>query len=213
MIFFILMGLNLGQTDNNVCMRFDYNWRELSQSLIDEYYAIHNGVCKKYEERLVVIYDFNIKELKTNLYNSIIQLEPIVDGINLFVDIDQCIEFLIKNEHAKIFLIIHGPISDSIMSRIHHLSQVNSIYILLQHESYDDQSIKNWSKVTGIYTETSVIYNALKQTIQDSIGIVPKSGEKNSEEKIRKKKSGKFLKKDSTVYLTKNHVQERREII
>ncbi|CAF1441293.1 unnamed protein product [Adineta steineri] len=169
------MGLNLGQTDNNVCINSNYNWHELSQSLIDEYYAIHNGVCKKYEERLVVIYDFNIKELKTNFYNSIMQLEPIVDGINIFTNIDRCVEFLMKNEHAKIFLIIRGPISDSIMSRIHHISQVNSIYILLQHESYDDQSIKNWLKVTGIYTEISVICNALKRTIQecnqDSIAI------------------------------------------
>jgi tetratricopeptide (TPR) repeat protein len=58
---------------------------------------------------------------------------------------------------------------------VHHITQINSIYVFCKNESQHKQSAQLWPKVKGIFTAISPICQALKQDVQkcdqDSISI------------------------------------------
>ncbi|CAM4932913.1 unnamed protein product [Rotaria socialis] len=107
----------------------------------------------------------------------------IVHDVNIFTSWDECINFVTKFNGMKAFLVIKGTIDSQIMSLIHDLPQLGSIFIYCKSISYHEQEAKNWSKIKCAHTEIESIRKALqlavKQFNQDSISIsfLPKSEE------------------------------------
>jgi tetratricopeptide (TPR) repeat protein len=106
--------------------------------------------------------DGSIDETNDNCRSFITKLRQIVNTINMFVDADECIDF-ITDVKEKVFMIISGPFSRTIISIIQDISQVSCIYIFSQNNMQHEE----WPKVSGVYTDITHICETLKQAIQD----------------------------------------------
>jgi tetratricopeptide (TPR) repeat protein len=106
--------------------------------------------------------DGSIDETNDDCRNSITKLRQVVNTVNTFVDVDECIDFIIDIKE-KVFMVISGEFSPSIISVIQAISQVSCIYIF----SENNVSYEKWPKVSGAYTDITPICKALKQATQD----------------------------------------------
>jgi tetratricopeptide (TPR) repeat protein len=111
---------------------------------------------------LLVWLDENVDE--TN--NTVIELQRIVHTIDKFHNVEECINFLNQIKDEKIFLIVSESLSQQIIPRIHHLTQLDCIYVLCRNKSQHKQWSKGWLKVKGIYTHITPICESLKQATQ-----------------------------------------------
>jgi tetratricopeptide (TPR) repeat protein len=113
-------------------------------------------------------------------------LRRVVNDINTFDDGDQCIQFINTINDNKVCMIISGSLGESIVSRVHNMSQVDSIFIFCGNKKHHEQWTKEWSKIKGVFTEITPICEALKQASQQceqnaiSISFVATSGDANS---------------------------------
>ena len=124
---------------------------------------------------LVIWLDIHINESDEDFQNSLAHLRPIVNSIFTFTDSDQCIDFLRNMKDEKIFLIISNILDDHIISIIHDINQLDSIYVFDPNKRRYEQWSKDWMKVKGIFIDLTSICNALKQATQqcdkDSIAM------------------------------------------
>lgn len=109
------------------------------------------------------------------------QFHHIVDTINTFIDVDQCLDFLSDIEDQKIFLIMSDDLDQQLISLIHDISQLYSIYIFCEEKSEHEICIHDWKKIRGGFIRIEDICYVLKQDIKQcehdlaSISIVPPS--------------------------------------
>ncbi|CAF4933927.1 unnamed protein product, partial [Rotaria sp. Silwood1] len=119
--------------------------------------------------------DSNINESNEDFKHSLTQLRRIVNTINTFIDSDQCINFLTQIKDEKVFMIVSGSFSQTIVPQIHDLSQLDSIYVFCENKSKYEQLTKEWTKIKGIFTQIELICITLKQDTQqcdrDSVAI------------------------------------------
>jgi hypothetical protein len=96
----------------------------------------------------------------------ITKLREVVNTVNMFVDVDECIDFITDIEE-KVFIVISGELSPSIISIIEDISQVNCVYIFYESNVQHEKWTKEWPNVSHVYTDITSICQALKQAIQD----------------------------------------------
>ena len=113
---------------------------------------------------LIVWLDKNIDDKNDDFRHTITHLKCAVNTIQTFTDVDQCIEFIENIINEKACLLISGSLGQEIVPRIHHMSQVDSIFIFCNNRTYHEQWIKEWTKIKGVFTEIRPICDALKQT-------------------------------------------------
>lgn len=95
--------------------------------------------------------------------NSIDDLRKSIQKIDYFIDIDQCIDFITDMNDEKIFLIISHSSVTQILSILHEISQLKSIYIFGDNPSQMVDLTKGWLKIKGIFTEINSLHESLKQ--------------------------------------------------
>ncbi|CAF0928548.1 unnamed protein product [Adineta ricciae] len=118
----------------------------------------------------------------------ITELQTIVNSVKLFSLADECVGFITETKDQKLFLIIFGCYDEILISSIHHLTQLDSIYI------FSDESIGNsdwptrWMKFKGIFTDICSLQNQLKRNIRQMersltpISCIPASSSPNLDE-------------------------------
>jgi tetratricopeptide (TPR) repeat protein len=99
--------------------------------------------------------------------NSITQLRQVVNTVNTFIDVDECIEFINGIKKEKTFMISSGALGQTVVPKVHDKSQVNTIYIFCANKSRHDKWTKEWFKIEGVYTDIKPICEALKKAAQD----------------------------------------------
>lgn len=118
-------------------------------------------------------------ESKKDFHDSISQLRWIVNTIEIFNDIDQCIDFLTENKFEKSFMIIPANLSRHIVPLIHCTPQLDSIYVFAEENSICKEWFNEWSKVKGVFTEIAHICQSLEQAVRQcdrnsiSLSILP----------------------------------------
>ena len=108
----------------------------------------------------------NIGDNNSDCQNNITHLRGVVNAINTFTDSESCIRFLEDMTDEKIYMIISGSIGQQIVSRVHSLVQVDSIFIFCGNRIYHETRAKPWMKIKSVFTETQPICSALKQAAQ-----------------------------------------------
>ena len=99
---------------------------------------------------------------RTKRRDTIIQLRRVMSTINSFTNTEECIRFLEDLHNEKACMIVSGPLSQHIVSRVHNMSQVDSIFMF-----YSDKSEhKQWSKIKGTFTEITFLCEAVKKVVQ-----------------------------------------------
>jgi tetratricopeptide (TPR) repeat protein len=106
--------------------------------------------------------DGNINETNDDCRNSITKLRQVVNTVNTFADVDECIDF-ITDMSETCFVIISGEFSPLIISIVQDISPVSCVYIFSKNNVLHEK----WSKVAGVYTDIAPICEALKQATQD----------------------------------------------
>ncbi len=136
----------------------------------------------------VVWLDRSIDEINNDdCRNSITKLRQIVNTVNTFTDVDECVDFITDIKDEMTFMIISEAFSPIILPVVEAISQVSSIYILYENKAQHEKWIQQWSKLKGVYTDITSIYEALQQTAHDcdhssvSIGFVKPSDEVSKE--------------------------------
>ena len=110
--------------------------------------------------------DGNIDESTSDHHDTMTNLRHAMNTVQTFTDGEQCIEFLNDIVDEKACMIISSYLGRRIVPRIHHLSQVDSIFILCGNKNNHEGWTKDWSKIKGIFTEFEPICDALKQAAQ-----------------------------------------------
>jgi Tfp pilus assembly protein PilF len=107
--------------------------------------------------------------------NTIIKLREVVNTINKFTDLNECIQFITGIEDEKAFVITSASLGQDLVPNIHDLPQVDAIYIFCGNKSSHEQWTKEWIKIKGIHTDITPICQALQQAAkrcnQDCIGM------------------------------------------
>ena len=107
--------------------------------------------------------DGNINENDDDCRNSIKKLKQIVNTVNTFIDIDECVDFIDRIPEETAFMIISGAFGETTMPVIHNKKQVSGIYIVCENKAHHEQ----WSKVKGVFTNIQSICEALKLAARD----------------------------------------------
>ena len=99
---------------------------------------------------------------------SITKLRQIVNTTNTFTDVDECIDFITDIECGLCIMLVSELFFEIIAFIIPEIHQISSVYIYDRNKSLS----KNWSselqsKVKGIYTDITLICEALKKATQD----------------------------------------------
>ena len=130
--------------------------------------------------------DRDIDENNDDFRNSITKLREVVNTVNTFIDVDECIDF-VSSIQERAFVISSGALAQTTVPLTHDIPQVNSFYIFCENKIQHEEWAKKWTKVSGVYTDIVSICAALKQATQDldhssiSISFAPKSDEAGSE--------------------------------
>jgi hypothetical protein len=97
-----------------------------------------------------------------NSVNTITKLRQIVNTVQKFINVDECIELMTNIKDEKIFIICSGELGQTTVPTVHDMIQINCVYIFSKHKARHEQWTKEWSKVKGIYTDITSICEALR---------------------------------------------------
>ncbi|CAF4272599.1 unnamed protein product, partial [Rotaria sordida] len=124
---------------------------------------------------LLVWLDEKFDESVDDYGHSIKQLRRTVNKIETFCETDECIEYILQLQNQKILLIISGALCETVVPRVHNMTQLYSIYVFCQKKEKYEEWAKQWSKVKGIFTEIISICDAVRQSArqcdEDSVPI------------------------------------------
>lgn len=96
------------------------------------------------------------------------EFDRLFQRIHIFETNDQCLTFLNGIGNERIFLVATGRLGQEIVPKIHDRTQIDSIYIFCMDKAKHEQWAKNWTKIHGIFTNSTPLYQALNQTIRHS---------------------------------------------
>jgi tetratricopeptide (TPR) repeat protein len=109
--------------------------------------------------------DGNIDETNDDFRNSITKLRQVVNTINIFIDVGECIDF-ITDIAENVFLVISGEFSENVISIIQDISQVYCVYIFYENNVPCEKKTKKSVKMNGIFTDITSICETLKKDTQ-----------------------------------------------
>ena len=119
------------------------------------------------ENFLIVWLDSSLEDIIDDDSHDVVdQLKSIVNTIKTFNDVDYCVDFLSEIKNEKVFMIISGTLGHQIISYIHDMPQLHSIYVFCGNKLKHEKWAKNWPKIKGIFTQIEPICDSLKKIAQ-----------------------------------------------
>ncbi|CAF1528692.1 unnamed protein product [Adineta ricciae] len=118
-------------------------------------------------ESYLVWLNFNMNENNKDCCKHFEEICEVINHVNIFTDVDQCMDFLINIKKAMIFVIISEEFGSKVISIVENLSHINSIFIYCENLAEHKEWTEEYSKVKGIYTNMTSIFHVLKETIED----------------------------------------------
>jgi tetratricopeptide (TPR) repeat protein len=120
------------------------------------------------ENFLLIWLDVNLDDVTDDeCQTTVDQLRAVVNSINTFSDVNHCVDFLSDIKDEKAFMIISGSLGQQIVSYIHGLPQLHSIYVYCASKTRHEEWAKDWSKIKGVFTQIGPICESLKQSIHE----------------------------------------------
>ncbi|UJR38732.1 hypothetical protein I4U23_031397 [Adineta vaga] len=117
---------------------------------------------------MLIWLDTKIDKSNDDFKDILAQLQNIVNIVNMFTEVDQCIDFLNEIKSMKAFLIVNGNIDEETVSLIHDHPQLQAIYILCEAISYHEEWTKQLPKIQDI----SLLFAESALNISDTIGVL-----------------------------------------
>jgi tetratricopeptide (TPR) repeat protein len=123
---------------------------------------------KTVENFVVIWIDSSIDETNENTQNSINHLRRIVNSIQTFNDIDQCVDYITNVKIEKVFVIVSGSLAQRVVPLIVGQSQLASIYVFCGDKQKHQRWASNFNKVKGLFTNIEDLCNQLKLDVRQS---------------------------------------------
>ncbi|CAF0819456.1 unnamed protein product [Adineta steineri] len=79
--------------------------------------------------------------------------------VNTFSDDGECIEFIQTINNNKVCMIVSESLGYRVVPHVHDMSQVDTIFIFCNNQEW----VKEWPKIKGVFTDITSICEALKQ--------------------------------------------------
>ncbi|CAF1402155.1 unnamed protein product [Adineta ricciae] len=126
------------------------------------------------QDVVVIWLDNHIDHNYPDCQLTLTQLQRIVDNVIIFTDNDECVEFIISNNHHRVYLIISGALGQYLVRCIHDIPQLHSIFIFCQNKSYHEQWAKHWNKIKDVFIDIISLCQAIQITFpQDEPDTAP----------------------------------------
>ncbi|CAF0984445.1 unnamed protein product [Adineta ricciae] len=109
--------------------------------------------------------DSSIDKSNQDCQRFLTTLNHFVNTIKTYTDLNECVEFITASTHENIFMITSGTLGSQCVPFIHHMAQIDSIYILCGNKSKHDQWAKDWQKIKGVFTDIRSLCGVLQQDI------------------------------------------------
>jgi tetratricopeptide (TPR) repeat protein len=100
-------------------------------------------------------------------HNSISKLREVVNTVNTFTDVNECVDFINSIKKERAFIIFSGFFGQTTVPVVHNKPQVSTICIFCGNKARHEKWAKEWPKVKGVYTDIIPICEALKQAAQE----------------------------------------------
>ncbi|CAF1676045.1 unnamed protein product, partial [Adineta ricciae] len=128
------------------------------------------------QDVVVIWLDNHIDHNNPDCQLTLTQLQRIVDNVTTFTDNDECVEFIISNNHHRVYLILSGALGQYLVRCIHDIPQLHSIFIFCQNKSYHEQWTKHWNKIQDVFIDLTSLCQAIQITLrQEEPDITPLS--------------------------------------
>ena len=118
------------------------------------------------QSSLLIWLDNDIDDNNEDCRSTVTELRRVVNDINTFTDVDECIDFFTDIDDNNVFMIISGALCQNIVPLSHNFAQLRTIFIFCNDSTAYEQWTKKWSKIEGVSTEITSICEALKQASQ-----------------------------------------------
>ncbi|CAF1309314.1 unnamed protein product [Rotaria magnacalcarata] len=131
--------------------------------------------CSRIENYVVIWADRNIDLNKLDCQNTIANLRGIVNQVNPYTKLEECIEWLNENKEETAFIITSGALGQQLVSEIYSMPTLDAVYIFCGNKQRHKAWAKKWMKIKGIHTAIKPICKALQldvmQCNQDNISV------------------------------------------
>ena len=117
---------------------------------------------------LLVWVDNTINESTEDSKHTLEQLRGVVNDVTLFQQADDCIQFLETVKNEKALVIISGSLGQDLVQQIHHMAQIDAIYIFCGNPARHEPWSAKWPKVKGVYNRIKPICEALQCSVKQS---------------------------------------------
>lgn len=108
----------------------------------------------------------SIQETNNYYRSSILKFREVVKMVNIFINVDECIDF-ITDIGEKVFVVISEEISEIVIAILQDISQVHSVYIYLKNYVPFERGTRTCSKMSAVHTDIVSICEALKMATQE----------------------------------------------
>jgi len=109
----------------------------------------------------IVVWIIENEDAGNNLADT--ELDRIRNSIKTFNDTNECINYIENAKNENIFLVIPNSLAEVVISQVHDLHQLDSIYVLSsQHEERNTL----YAKLKGVFSNISSLGEHLQQSIQ-----------------------------------------------
>ncbi|CAF1636205.1 unnamed protein product [Adineta ricciae] len=128
-----------------------------------------SSVWENKENITLIWFDTNIQIDSPDIQLTKRKLKEINNDTLVFTDINLCIQRIESIKSKKIFLVVSGMSADTLLSKVHNLCQIDSVFIFCMKKSkYDRELIEdgNYSKIVDIFVEQSSLIRSIQKNVE-----------------------------------------------
>jgi tetratricopeptide (TPR) repeat protein len=115
---------------------------------------------------LLVWLDGNISTSDSDCQKKTQQLRKVVNDVNLFTDLDECVAFLEDIRLEKVYVIVSESLTQKLVHLIHTMAQVIAIYVFCDEECQAEKYALARSKIKGVYDRVEPICEELAVAVK-----------------------------------------------
>ncbi|CAF3958648.1 unnamed protein product, partial [Adineta steineri] len=128
-----------------------------------------NTSNKNQESITLIWFDKNVDLNSKDIQLTKTKLKEINDYTLFYNNLDSCIQYIESIKSEIIFLIVSGSDAHNLLSKIHNLRQIDSIFIFCMDKLKYDKILfgkGDYYKIIDIFTEQSSLIKSIERTIQ-----------------------------------------------
>jgi tetratricopeptide (TPR) repeat protein len=161
--------LNLTITEHDT--QLENTGNSLEEKFLDLFHIRYTYEALPYqkyaiEDSIITWFDEEFQKKDTNYFHLITQTRQITNDVKIFDTLDFLCNYIKQVIDEKVFLVVSGPVDETLWSFACNSPQIASIYIFCTLKTFGEKSNIQHSKLKGVYTEFDSLYDQLKYDVK-----------------------------------------------